>query len=300
MVKKYIIYFVILIFIAWYMHTSVIYSRNAIENFKNACNDSSGYIEHFDNNIKEKFDQIYVKLHNITFQNKKLCSYIINQIDQKTIKNKWNKKNINILESGCGTGTTYSYLYNKYKNVIGIDQSNEFLKCSKITTPTGNFIHGNLLESKLFDPAYFSHILCLFDTIYHNEDHKTILMNFKYWLKPKGILAITIYDKDLLDPAPRDYSQYFKDKQGVKHSLTYFDEFTHDAWWNNSTATSIEYHEKYVLENKKKKINTHKLFIPNKKTMIKKITDCGFKLTYIIDFKYLGINDQEIFIFSLK
>ncbi|GAJ17157.1 unnamed protein product, partial [marine sediment metagenome] len=89
-------------------------------------------------------------------------------------------------------------------------------------------------------------ILCLADTLYQNRPAKarTILSNFYYWLKPGGRLYLTVYDKDKLDPGPREFSQYYEDEKGRKHALTYFEKFTHDAWYEKKAKDVANYLEK--------------------------------------------------------
>ena len=70
-----------------------------------------------------------------------------------------------------------------------------------------------------------------------------LLQNFKYWLKPNGYVFINILLIDKLDPSPRDYSQFYYDADKRKHSLTYFDNMTHDAWWIDD-----KYYEKYTTQ----------------------------------------------------
>ena len=128
-----------------------------------------------------------------------------------------NSEKHSILDIGTGPGRHYELLKKKYKNVIGIDKIPEFIERSKIRNPDGNFIVGDVIDSSLYPNNSFSCITCFFDTIHHNtlEEKKQIFKNIYNWLKPGGKLFINFFIKDKLDPAPRDFSQYFYDEHKI-------------------------------------------------------------------------------------
>lgn len=234
-------------------------------------------LETFENN----FDVIYAKIYDTVFDNDKLYKNDIYNIIGKTILK---QNNIKFLDAGCGVGRHYKYLNQSYPT-IGVDIEPNFLKYAQIRNPTGKFINQNLIQSSIFKPEEFSHIICLLDSIYHNklDDMNKILTNFYYWLQLNGYLCIHIFDRSKLDPGPREFTQYYKDKNGIKHGLTYFNHFTHDAYWKPIDKECINYVEKIVLEDGRNKIKNTKLYIPIDKTIIiKKINDNGFKLIDII------------------
>ena len=246
-------------------------------------------VEHFENN----FDKIYSKIYDIVFDEKELYK---NQIDIINKKYMSKVKNPTILDAGCGVGRHYQYI--KYPT-IGIDLSDSLLKHARIRNPSGKFVRGNLVNDNNFKPGQFSYILCLMDSLYYNDstEKDKILSNFYYWLKPDGILCIDIYDRSKLDPGAREYTQYYKDKLGNKHGLTYFNTFTHDGYWKSIDDENIKYIETIVLEDGRKKTKETKLYMPKDKTkIISKINKYGFKLIDIINVK--GMEDSEIYIFK--
>lgn len=245
-------------------------------------------IEGFENNI----DKLYAKSYDIVFDN----SYDndINNI----IKETGIKKNSIILDAGTGVGRHYKLLCDKC-DIIGVDISKDMLKYARIRNPNGKFINDDLINSKLFTPDKFTHIVCLLDSLYHNneEDMKKIIMNFYNWIQPEGYLCIHLFDRDKMDPAPRDFTQYYKDDDGTKHGLTYFDKFTHDAYWKDIDDKSVKYIEMIVLGDGRKKIQETKLFIPkDKENITMMINKHGFKLENILEVK--GENDIELLIFK--
>jgi SAM-dependent methyltransferase len=264
--------------------------KNITEGFDNFMDD---YID--------PFDEVYVKLYSKVFNNIQFIKYNIDEITQKTINKKYQTKDITILDAGCGSGLTYNLLSKDYDKK-GVDSSGYFVRLAKIRNPMGDFFNGNLKNEKLFEGSTFTHILPFLDTIYHNsiENMNLIFANFNYWLQPNGYLCIHILDKNKLDPGPRKFSQYIHDKNNNRHSVTYFNSFTHDAWWQHDTddANLVKYHEKFTLSNGHKKIHTTHLYIPPIKEIIKMITFHHFKLVNIIDFVKQDIEDIELYIFK--
>ncbi len=254
-------------------------------------------IETFSNS-KDPYDIVYTKLYDKTFNYSLLYKYDIEKIERECIKK---KKNIKILDAGCGVGKHYQYLYKKYKT-IGVDKSENMLKQARIRNPTGNFINDDLINEKMFKSQSFSHILCLSDALYHNNpegDMKTVLENFYYWLKDGGYLCVHIFNRDEMDPGPREFSQYYTDKKGRRHSITYFNKYTHDAYWINSEKDHVKYDEQFLLADGRKKTKVTKLYIPkDRKKIIGKIEYYGFKLDNIIDLKKLYVDDIELYIFK--
>lgn len=260
------------------------YNRNYIE----------GY-ESFEN-VNNK---VYAKLYNIIFDEDKLYKNDINNIVNYIFKNKnKNKNNIKILDAGCGAGRHYQYL-NKNYPTVGVDVSNELIKYAKVRTPKGNFINDNLINDKIFEHKEFNVIVSLLDSIYHNNmtDIDKIIKNFYYWLKDDGYICLHLFNRKKLDPGAREHTQYYKDSNGIKHGLTYFNNFTHDAYWREINNDSVEYIETVVLPNSKKKISKTVLYIPkDNNKIIESIENNGFNLEKILSVK--NENDMELYIFK--
>jgi len=258
--------------------------------------------EHFTENNVDNFDEIYCKYHNNTFNQTDFYKKDAERIYKKL--GSWTNKIL--LDVGTGCGKHYKYIFdinkknNKFQKIIGIDKSKNMLNQAKINCSNGYFINDNVLNDKLFKKEELTHITCFTDTLYHNslDDMKKILANFNYWLKDKGYLFIHIFDRNKLDPSPREYSQFYKDNDGKKHSLTYFNTYTHDAIWNDIDKDSVIYNETIVTKNKKMKNIKTKLYIPTEQNKILDIIrNKGFKLDEIMSMKDVGNDDINLFIF---
>ena len=244
-------------------------------------------------NLLDNMDEVYAKFYNIVFNEKFVFDY-----DYKIIKKTLDKKS-RILDAGTGTGKYYKYF--KDYNIIGVDISRELLKYAKINSPLGKFIEGNLVNSGLFSIKQFSHILCLLDTLYHNnyKNQAIILKNFYKWLEPNGYLFIHIFNYPKLVPSPRNYSTLYVDDYKNLHSYTEFPNFNHDAY-DIKNDDHVIYKEKYTMNKTKKvRIQKTKLYIPkNKEKTIKQILEVGFTLHNTHRMEFYDDTDMELYVFK--
>tara|TARA_B100001769_G_C22057039_1_gene568288 strand:+ start:69 stop:932 length:864 start_codon:yes stop_codon:yes gene_type:complete len=248
------------------------------------------YFEPMPNIIDE--DQ-YVKFYDKVFDQKEVYETNTDIISRYVN----DKEYIKILDVGCGVGKHHQLIRKKYKDIVGIDKNNSFVKWAKIRNPHSTFIVDDFRQVELFPPKKFSHITCLLETIYHNntDDIQSILRNFKFWLKDDGFLIINIFLKDNLDPAPREFSQYYFDENKTKHSLTYFENFTHDAWWNGT-----DYYQQFINKDGKSFLKKHELYIEHEDTMLKYIDNNGFKVIDTHKYGDLDIKDMILVVCQKK
>lgn len=262
-------------------------------------------IENFDpSEYKDAFSEFYAMLFDKVFSEDDMYKAEVNMISKFIEKNRVNpaleKDNIKILDAGSGPGRHLQYISQKYKT-IGCDRSRNMIRRSKLRNPLAEVKEKDLKDVEAFNEGEFSHILCLKDTLYHNEkkDWNEILSNFYYWLQPGGYLIIHVFDPEKLDPAPRNFSQYTKDENKRKHAVTHFKKFSHDAWWtkSNSNKDKHYFHELVLGKNGDKKIFKNRLYIPRKEEVLDEINRNIFKLESIDHLEDLEIYDHEIYYF---
>lgn len=281
---------------------------------------NAGIFEGFDG-TGDPFDLTYAKLYDTVFSYTKLYQTDITTIAEsiedyyKLVANQANQKNssaeLNVLDAGTGAGKHYYHFEEWRKNkypawkLRGVDRSESFLKVAKIRNPDGDFMTGNLTNAQIYPAQSFDIILCMYDTIHHNgrAAQEKIFENFYYWLKPNGLLFIHLFNPKQLDPAPREYSQYY-DKDGKKHAQTHFDEFVHDAFWvkkdgaGDEEKDKYEYVEQFILPSGKKKVKVHDFTIPDRGNVISRLKYYGFQPINVYDSKKVYSGNMDLYIFG--
>lgn len=236
------------------------------------------------------FDKFFVDVYDKVFDFPALFEHDIELI-------KDNIKNKKVLDAGSGVGRHYKYLKSHCKKIVGIDKSQGMI--NKAIVRNDGLLevkHADLMDENLFKDNEFDVITCLQETMYHNNDDKMkrILNNFYKWLiKDSGTLVIHIFDTTKMDPAPRDYSQFYTDDKGIRHAITYFNQYIHDAWWDNGV-----YNQRIILEDGSNKTVKLGLNMIEKEKMINMIQDSGFKLVKVIDYSDMDIDQYSMYIFK--
>jgi SAM-dependent methyltransferase len=246
--------------------------------------------------LQDHYDKFYVRLHDITtnepayFKNDILNIKNITKLDSKSV----------ILDAGCGTGRHIKNITDLIPDieVHGVDKSKSMVLKAQVRNPINNIVC-KPLTSNIYNKK-FTHIMCLENTLHHNseEDIYDILINFNRWLSKGGYLIVHIMDPNKLDPGPRPFSQYFKSKDNTRHSLTYFEGFTHEAWWEKEKNDWYRYCEKFIFKNTKIKIKATPQWIPPVNKMIKMITRQNFKLKEIVELDNVEISNYNLYIFQ--
>ena len=260
--------------------------------------------EHFvsKNGSDKDYDKDYAQIYKRVFADKGYIKYNIDQISKVVGKN----KNYKILEAGCGVGNDTELIKKLLgDNVLSVDKSESFIKYFKYNLPKCNSKFGDLNYGKLFKNEQFDIILALHQTLYHNTkgNMREIINNFKKWLKPNGILVLHLYDVNKLDPAPREFSQYYENKSsGKHHALTHFDSFIHDSFWSEDDKDDkdVKYYNEKIIFRKSGNVmnNKHKFYYPDSGYIRGLLKDNGFKFVKEIDLKNIHVNDAVIAIYK--
>lgn len=124
-----------------------------------------------------------------------------NDFEVQTIEKyiKPNKKS-NILDVGCGRGHHVNFYNLQNIKCEGLDKSKSMITLCKNDYPKCNFKNDDVLNTMLYIPNSFSHIFCLYFTIYHIKNKSLFFENCYRWLKPGGVLLLHLVNRDKFDP----------------------------------------------------------------------------------------------------
>lgn len=110
-----------------------------------------------------------------------------------------------ILDVGPGTGHTLAALAKAgYRQIYGRDQSAAMVKqCQMRLREDSAVAHqvkqGDVCEPMLYDRNSFTHILCLYYTLYEIADQRAFFRNCYYWLQSGGQLVVHVVDPTEFD-----------------------------------------------------------------------------------------------------
>ena len=182
--------FIVLFLIVYMVFKNIRKERTSVEGFTTYQNDFL-----FKDGKTEIYDDFYVNIYDQLVFNGIKNEYEITQIVNNT---KPDERSI-ILDIGSGTGHHVASLAEKNFKVIGIDKSSDMVDKATEMYPDLNFMQGDVSDALAFHPESFTHILCLYFTIYYMKNKQQFFKNCMNWLMGGGYLVVHLVDKYMFD-----------------------------------------------------------------------------------------------------
>jgi SAM-dependent methyltransferase len=190
------------------------------------------------------------------------------------------------LDVGSGTGETLKTLDAANFRCFGIDKSQAMIE--KATQKCGKQVkirRGDVTDSMNYDKYTFSHILCLYHTIYEIENKRKFFQNCRYWLKNGGMLIIHLVDKKKFNtvvpvgtPDLIDNPQKYAEKRITKTTVDFMD-FVYDSKYDIKEGPISTFTEKFTdSATKKVRQNERRLFMESEDEILKMATNEGLTL----------------------
>jgi SAM-dependent methyltransferase len=218
-----------------------------------------------------------------------------------------------ILDLGSGTGHHLKEFKQRGFNCQGIDKSESMIRISKEKFPDINVKVGDFMKSMQFQPNEFTHITCLYFTIYYVKNKTQFFQNCYNWLKPGGYLILHLVNRDLFDPvipagdpfvivSPQRFA-----KQRINTSNVVFNNFTYRSEFDiksddvdNASVfpNDIKIFREIFKDKQNGNIrqNTHKLFMETQKEILTKARNIGFIELASIDMVKCRYENQYLYI----
>lgn len=210
-----------------------------------------------------------------------------------------------ILDIGCGTGHHVSSLGSKGLDVLGIDISPSMIKKAKTNFPDYQFTVGDALNNHLFESNAFTHILCMYFTIYYFKDKAQFFNNCFKWLMPGGYLIVHLVEREHFDPIlpPGNPLLYISPQRYAKERITStkvkFTDFSYSADFKLDEANDKAlFVEKFKNDtNGKVRKNEHTLYMPDVQQIVDEAQACGFILESKADLLQCQYEYQYLYVF---
>jgi SAM-dependent methyltransferase len=257
--------------------------------------------EHYTDIYDKFYSNIYDQLFNSGLKNE----FEIYNIKKYSMDEYSSKKKINVLDAGCGTGGHLKVLDKYGYKCIGLDKSRPMLKKTAKLNPGVQLVLGDFHNKSVFPKRKFTHITCLFYTIYYSDNPNKVFRNFNYWLEPKGYLCVHLVEPKNFDPILEKASKLIPLFNPQKHSHTRqtqtklsFNQFKYVSDWNFN-GNDVTFMENFLFKDDAKlRRNVHKFKMYSTKKYIKIGQKNGFKLIKIIDLTPVNHDNNSIYIFK--
>jgi len=247
------------------------------------------------------YDDFYANIYDFLVFNEVKNDYEVGLILNQNVPN---TKTV-ILDVGSGTGHHVAKMaQNKNLEIIGIDTSPSMIKKAKENYPNLNFKQANVLNKDIFHNNTFTHILCLYFTIYYIENKVDFFNNCMDWLMPGGYLVVHLVDRYKFDPilppgnplyvvSPQKYA-----KERITKTKVNFNEFVYNADFklNESTNTAI-FDEKFKFNDGKVRKQEHILYMNDVSDIVNIAQEAGFLLHAKVDLVKVAYEYQYLYVF---
>jgi len=245
------------------------------------------------------YDDFYANIYDYLVFNNIKDAYEIGEIVSSTNAS----GNSVILDVGCGTGHHVGLLGEQNLNVLGIDISSSMIETAKKNYPNLNFKVSNALDKTQFDYHMFTHILCLYFTIYYFPDKRIFFDNCMDWLMPGGYLVVHLVNRDKFDPilppgnplyivSPQKYA-----KERITTTKITFNDFIYNSDFKlNKDANIATFDEKFKFNDGTVRKQEQKLYMEDEEDILTMAQQSGFILQGKIDLVKCAYEYQYLYI----
>jgi ubiquinone/menaquinone biosynthesis C-methylase UbiE len=193
-----------------------------------------------------------------------------------------------VLDVGSGTGDGVADLAKQGYKVIGIDSSPSMLKKAKQKYPKYDFKLADALNAMEFQPNSFTHILCMFFTLYEMKNKQAFFNNCMRWLMPGGFLILQLVDRDSLPTTSFNPLSVM--------SIKPIDFEYNTKFIVNKDNNSAIFEEKIKTNDGKVRKNEHHLYLEDRDEIIQMAQDAGFDIFGAGEMKQTEYGYQYIYI----
>jgi ubiquinone/menaquinone biosynthesis C-methylase UbiE len=186
-------------------------------------------------------------------------------------------------------------------NASGLDKSPSMIEIAKKKYPKLEFDVGDANDVMLYPAHTFTHITCLYFTIYYVEDKFSFFRNCYEWLKPGGYLVIHTVNKHNFDPilnAANPFSSLSVQnyaKERVTTSFIKFKDFKYRAnFLLEENTENANFEETFTDDNGKVRKNIHKMFMPTQEEIARIGKEAGFIINAKVELDTVQYDNQQL------
>jgi SAM-dependent methyltransferase len=184
------------------------------------------------------YDDFYVNIYEsinppaerTSYEIKSICD--ITQASEKSV----------FLDIGSGTGYLVNELTDLGFQSYGLDKSKAMIAYSEKKYSNAAVKCGDVLDSMSYDKSTFSHVLCLYFTIYEIADKSLFFKNCYFWLQSGGYLILHLVDEKKYNPIKqtKDMRPYERSNNNIKNEVSAaydYNDFKYKTVYNSTVQT---------------------------------------------------------------
>ena len=247
------------------------------------------------------YDDFYVSVYDTLMFNR-----LKNQFEVGTIMNAAAPTEASaLLDVGSGTGHHAKAFANKgFSKVVGVDIAPGMVAAARRNYPEIDFREGDALDGELFPSNSFTHITCLYFTIYHMKDKRRFLENCYHWLTPGGYLTMHLVDRQAFspvipagDPFIGTSPQAYTDKR-ITTTEVVFDTHRYKAVYepNDEANTAVLIETFTTQPSGSVRRNEHTLFMEPQRAILSTAKRAGFIMVSQADMEGCGYDGQYLYV----
>lgn len=248
------------------------------------------------------YDDFYAEIYDHLVYNVVKNDYEIGEIVKQTAPT----EKSTILDIGCGTGHHCAELQSRRFDVLGIDISPAMISAAKKANPDTNYRVADALNSSEFKSSSYTHILCLYFTVYYFKDKRQFFDNCMKWLMPGGRLVVHLVDEAMFDPilppgnplllvSPQKYA-----KERITSTVVKFDDFKYNADFKLDAKThTAAFIEKFTNDRDGKvRKNEHIMYMDSPDAIVAEAQEAGFIFDGRADLVHCQYEYQYLYVFE--
>jgi len=276
------------------------------EGYENGTNNEQVDRFLFKSNVSDIYDGFYADIYDYLVFNNLKNEYEVGEIINKTTPTSQSV----VLDIGSGTGHHVGLLSAKGIDAIGMDISPSMVSKAKTNYPDYKFEVGDVLDISKFPPQTFTHITCLYFTLYYMQDKLAFFENCMQWLMPGGYLIVHVVNRELFDPilppgnplvlvSPQRYAKKRITNTNVKfNDFAYSADFKIPETGNPEDDKVVSFVEKFKHDKDGKvRKNEHTLYMESEGKIVQLAQDVGFILQSKIDLLNCQYEYQYLYVF---
>tara|TARA_B110000858_G_scaffold181472_1_gene219989 strand:+ start:1442 stop:2365 length:924 start_codon:yes stop_codon:yes gene_type:complete len=246
------------------------------------------------------YDKFYSEIYDDLIYDKVKNEYEVGEIINNTKPTSQSR----LLDVGSGSGEIVSLFNKKGINAQGLEISDAMVKRSRKKFPQLKIKKDDATKVMLYPANSFTHITCLYFTIYYIKNKQQFFKNCYDWLMPGGALIINLVNRNKFDPilnaadplvwvSPQKYA-----KKRITSSIIKFKDFQYKANFSLDKNDNLAEFTETMKDDKTGNVrkNIHKLYMPTQKHIISLAKEVGFILKGKIDLVNIQYEYQYLYI----